>query len=407
MLVPFLPPPRNAATDDFLGEIPRELFSDRLYEACELVERYVSDWAIAITQRLDLEPELTRGTTVEELLASRGYRVEESAALAWLLLRLSEAGYLERSEENAGQPSRHQFRRVREFPSPELAELRTVGLAIDPAIAPTLALLDAAGEAFPRVLTGAATGEQALFSGARMQLWLDYFHNGNPIYALNNRFAAIAAANRLRTPAGSEAGLRILEVGAGAVSAAEALLDELRARGRLGEISEYCLTEPNPMLRRRASRSLASRYPGLPLTDQAYDFDHAPAGQGLAEARFNLVFAVNVLHVARNLRASLLWLRSLLVPGGWLIGGECQRLFPQQTIAVELIFEQLRSFTQVELDPEVRSSHGFLSPEQWKRALVATGFTDVVHVPELERIREYYARFFSSAICARRPEESS
>ena len=63
MLVPFLPPPRNAAVDELLGEIPRELFSERLYQACELVERYVSDWSIQIAQRLELEPELASGTT--------------------------------------------------------------------------------------------------------------------------------------------------------------------------------------------------------------------------------------------------------------------------------------------------------------------------------------------------------
>ncbi len=201
----------------------------------------------------------------------------------------------------------------------------------------------------------------------------------------------------------AEDGLRILEIGAGAGSAAEALLDELRDRGRLQEIAEYRLTEPNPMLRRRATRSLAARYPGLALTDQAYDIDLVPAGQGLPEAGFDLVFAVNVLHIARDLRASLEWLRSLLVPGGWLIGGECQRLFPQQTIPIELIFEQLSSFTQVKLDPEVRSSHGFLTPEQWRGALAATGFTAFAEVPDLERIRVHYPRFFSGALCARRP----
>lgn len=407
VLVPFLPPPRDLAADDLLREFPDGLFSDRLYEACELVERYVSDWTVAIAQRLALEPELERGTTVEEILAARSYPVEERPALAWLLARLAEAGHVDRSSARAPV-----FRLTRAFPTPELAELHTLGLAIDPAIAPTLAILDAAGESFPKVLTGAATGEQALFSGARMQLWLNYFHNANPIYAINNRLAAVAAANRLRAEpaAGTSAGrgsLRILEVGAGAGSAAEALLDELRDRGRLGEVAEYRLTEPNALLRRRASRALAARYPGLPLTDQAYDFDHAPVGQGLPEARFDLVFAVNVLHVARNLRASLQWLRSLLVPGGWLIAGECQRLFPQQTIAIELIFEQLRSFTQVELDPGVRSSHGFLTPEQWQQALAATGFADVVSVPELVRIREHYAHFFSGALCARRPEAGS
>ena len=419
VIVPFQPPPRSFEVENLLGEVPRDLFSDCLYQACELVERYVSDWAVAIVHSLALEPDLAAGTTVRAILRSRSYPAEASPALAWLLARLADAGHLDRSPGTGGveEPV---FRLSRALPVPEIGELRALGLAIDPAIAPTLAILDAAGEAFPRVLTGAITGEQALFSGARLQLWTEYFHNANPIYAVNNRMAAIAAANRLpaiaaanRLPAiatvnpvpaiAAEDGLRILEIGAGAGSAAEALLDELRDRGRLQEIAEYRLTEPNPMLRRRAIRTLAARYPGLVLTEQAYDIDLVPAGQGLPETGFHLVFAVNVLHIARDLRASLEWLRSLLVPGGWLIGGECQRLFPQQTIPIELIFEQLSSFTQVKLDHEVRSSHGFLTPEQWRGALAATGFTALAEVPDLERIRVHYPRFFSGALCARRP----
>lgn len=395
VLVPFQPPPRNLAVDDLLGEVPRELFSERLYQACELVERYVSDWAVAIAQRRELEPELAQGTTARAILRSRRYPEEESPALDWLLARLAEAGHLERSPSEPGPV----YRLERPLPAPEVDELRSVGLAIDPAIAPTLAILDTAGEAFPKVLAGALTGEQALFTGASMQLWTQYFHNANPIYALNNRMAAIAAANRLRPGAP----IRILEIGAGAGSAAEALLDELRDRGRLAEIAEYRLTEPNPMLRRRASRSLGARYPGLPLADQSYDIDQAPSGQGLPEAGFDLVFAVNVLHIAQDLGASLEWLHSLLAPGGWLVGGECQRLFPQQTIPIELIFEQLASFTQVKLDREVRGSHGFLTPEQWRQALAATGFAELTEVPNLSRIREHYPRFFSGALCARRP----
>ncbi len=401
MLVPFLPPPRNAAVDELLGEIPRELFSERLYQACELVERYVSDWSIQIAQRLELEPELASGTTAPAILQSRGFPGEHTAALDWLLARLAAAGHLERpagaaTDPAAGSPT---YRLTGELPVPELAELRALGLQIDPALAPTLAILDAAGEAFPRVLAGALTGEQALFTSARMPLWTDYFHNANPIYALNNRLAAIAAANRL--PAAGE--IRILEIGAGAGSAAEALLGELQQRDSLARIAEYRLTEPNPMLRRRACRALAARFPGLRLVDQAYDIDLDPAGQGIAPAGFDLVFAVNVLHIARDLRASLEWLRSLLAPGGWLVGGECQRLFPGQTIPVELIFEQLASFTDVVLEPGVRSSHGFLSPEQWQQALAATGFVELTEVPALMRIRDRYPRFFSGALCARQP----
>ena len=397
MLVPFAPAPRDVAADALLGEVPRELFSDRLYEACELVERYVSEQAVDLAQRLDLAGAIAGGGTVAEIAARGALSEEERPALLWLLRRLAESGHLQRVG-GAGSEHSERFSAPRELPAAELAELREIGLAIDPAIRPTLAILDAAAEAFPAVVAGRSTGEQALFSGAKMQLWLDYFHNANPIYALNNRIAAAAAANRIP----ERGSFRILEVGAGAGSAAEALLDELAARGRLADVAEYRLTEPNGLLRRRASRALATRFPGLPLVDQAFDIDLDAAGQGLEPASFDLALAVNVLHIARDLGAALGRIRTLLVPGGWLVAGECLRLFPGQTIAVELVFQQLRSFTRVELDPELRPEHGFLSPESWRRAFAAAALSAVAVVPELERIRSYYPRFFTGAICGRR-----
>lgn len=379
-----------------MGEVPLAVLSTRLYEAGEFVERYASDLALELAHRLRLDEAIDRGKTLPEIRRAAGFVMEEDAALSWLLRRLAEAGHLE-ADESAGE-------RRYSMPGPlrtaEVALLRPLGLDLDPSLRPTLAILDAAAETLPGVLAGTATGEQALFSGARMQLWLDYFHNGNPTYALNNRLAAIAAANRLRPGPG----LRILEVGAGAGSAAEALLDELAGRGRLADVAEYRLTEPNPLLRRRATRSLATRFPGLALQDQSFDVDLDPAVQGLGAESFDAVLAVNVLHIARDLRAALASVHSLLEPGGWLVVGECLRLFPGQTIAVELVFQQLRSFTRVELDPEVRPAHGFLSPEAWRGALTATGFNEIAVVPDLERIRHYYAHFFTGAICGRRPD---
>ena len=117
---------------------------------------------------------------------------------------------------------------------------------------------------------------------------------------------------------------------------------------------------------------------------------------------------VHAAYLFRNIPAerrdaALAEVWELLAPGGWLVGGECQRLFPGQTIPVELIFEQLASFTDVVLEPGVRSSHGFLSPEQWQQALAATGFVELTEVPALMRIRDRYPRFFSGALCARQP----
>ncbi len=394
VIAPFAPPPRDRSADALLGEIPCDLFSEGLYLSCELVDRYALDWAIALVDRLGVGEALAKGATLDELVAARSFVPAGRPALDWLLRRLASEGLLERS----GEGSTARFRRAAGWRHAELEALRTIGLDLDPRNRPTLALLDAAAEAYPAILAGTTTGEQALLSGAHMQLWLDYFSNQNPVYALSNRIAAVAAANALP----ERPGLRLLEVGAGAGSAAEALLEELEHRDRLGDVAEYRLTEPNPFLRRRALRSLVARFPGLPLHEAALDIDAPAVAQGVEAGSFDLVFAVNVLHVARRLRESLTALGAALVPGGHLVAGECLRLFPDQPVSVELVFRLMRGFNEVELEPGVRSSAGFLGYDAWPVALAAAGFADAEVVPDLGTLRHHYARFVAGAVRGRR-----
>jgi len=394
---PFAPAPRDPRVDDHLGEIPATLFDDNLYRCCELVDRYSLDHAYDLALALGLERALAGGASADavaqRLRSAPGFR----SALGWLLDRLATDGAL---EVEPGTPPR--YRLARGLAPGEVAELRALGLALDPEIHRTLDLLDAAAAAWPAVASGAATGEQELFAMGRIGLWIAYFHNANASYAISNRIAAIAAANRLRPGAG----LRLLEVGAGAGSAAEALLEELERRGRLGDLERYDVTEPSPFFRRRAERELKSRFAGAPLHFAAADVDLPLCEQGLA-APYDLVLGVNVLHVARDLGAALERIRGALAPGGWLVAGECLRLFPGQAVPAELVFQLFKSFVEVETDPELRPENGFLEPRHWRGALERAGFAAAAVVPDLERLRDFYPRFFSGALVGRRPDDDS
>ncbi len=94
-----------------------------------------------------------------------------------------------------------------------------------------------------------------------------------------------------------------------------------------------------------------------------------------------------MLHVARDLGAALRRIRAALAPDGWLVAGECLRLFPGQPVPAELVFQLFKSFVEVETDPELRPDNGFLEPRHWRLALGRAGFVDVGVVPDLERIR--------------------
>lgn len=339
-----------------------DLFNPRQHAACEHVERYVLAQCLGLVDTLGIGAQIARGDTAEAIAAGRGFVAV--APLRWLLRRVATGGP----------------------PPGAAATLRADGLACDPSYAPAYALVDEAVALWPRVLRGEVVAERALFMRAR--LWLDYFSNAHGYYAINNRVAARAAAARV--PA---TGARILELGAGLGSATEALL------GMVHDVARYDVTEPVPFFRRRVERSLPAAFPHVAFAFGALDlnqpWDVTPGGA-------DLVWGVNVFHLAHDLDAVLREAHAALTPGGWLVVGEGIRPAPGIPVGAELPFQLLASFTAVRLDPVTRPEAGFMTAEPWLAAFARAGFVDVAIVPDVIRLRALYPGFFAAAICGRR-----
>jgi len=367
----------------------KDVFNPRQHLSCELVELYVLRLAVQLVETLGLAPALAEPRATDELLAMRGFEPAFRAPLGWLLDRLAVAGLLVRE----GAATQVRYRLSAPLPEPELAAARAEGLANDPSYAPTYAMLDEAAATYPKVASGEASGERALFQ--KLNLWVAYFSNSNGYYALNNRVGAAAAAARVPS-----AGGRVLEVGAGLGSATEALLDRLAGRGR--DLAGYRATEPVLAFRRRAERTLTAAYRDVPLAFSALDVNQPWAAQGVAPGSFDLVWGVNVFHLARRLDDVLAEARTALAPGGWLVIGEGMRPAAGRVVGAEFPFQLLESFLDVELDPVRRPTPGFLTAEHWCRALAAAGFSAIAVAPDVARLLEIYPGFFAAAACGQR-----
>lgn len=399
---------------DHLGEVPGDLFDDRLYWSVELVERHAREWAVDLAETLELWRELEAagdaGATAAEATARRGFDAGLVGAVAWLLEQLTAAGLLH-AVGTASSATGRRFRPAAPLRESHRQTVREAALDHHADNAPFLDLIDAAGEALPRIAAGECTGEAALLGASGIGRWARYFSNDNPVYALNNRLAAVAAANRLPRSSGESApGARLLEVGAGAGSASAALLEVLESRDALSRVARYTITEPATLLRRRAGRSLPERWPtattGIELELDGLDIDRPWSeqgpGEGIAPGSVDLVYGVNVFHVAKNLERSLREAYSALAPGGWLVAGECLRPRPGQPVAAEFPFLLLEGFRNVELDPALRPHAGFMTPELWVANLERVGFESVDVVPDVRVLRDYHPRITTGVVCGRR-----
>jgi SAM-dependent methyltransferase len=382
--------PSDPRLAEFLQRFPPAVFSERLYQSIELMERYSIELAVDLSRQLNLVDQLGEWRSADELCRILSFQPCFKFALRWILERLVESGCAEarNNEEARCYHLRHALWR------PDLKALRAIGLNIDPANAATLDLLDHAATLYAAVANGEQSGDHNLLGPQGVPLWLNYFHNDNLTYAVNNWVGAVLAADHLSTPRT----LRILEVGAGTGSASEILLKLMSERGLLPRLERYLITEPNAYFRRCSQRKLTSQYPNLPLEWAPLDVDSPWNSQGIPSGEFDIVYAVNVMHISKDLLFSLREARMALAADSWLVIGECVRPYDSQPIYPELMFQILNSFTNVETNPEIRPNPGFLTAEQWRRAFWRAGFSHASVAPDIDRIREIYPHFFTAAI---------
>jgi SAM-dependent methyltransferase len=390
---------RTEELSELLARIPdpeiRALFSPAFILCSEHFDRFTIDMLLSLVRELDLTPHLREGATAESLRAAKGYSPRAAAPLAWFLRKLAAEGYLEPVGREAD--AAYRLRGPLPVGDPDRAEAQA--RAIDPSSMPAFSVVRTMVAHVPEFLRGEKTGEEILFSPGRLPLWFDYFSNDNLLYQINNRLGAEAVARALAHHHPSH----ILELGGGSGSAALAVAERLARGGSIGRIGRYTFTEIVPTFLRRAERNLRARFPDLPIAFSRLDMDRSFAEQGIEPESADLVYAVNTVHVARDLGATLGWIRGTLKPGGAAVFSECVRPFEGQPIYVEFVFNFLENFTGVQTDPQTRPTHGFLTPESWRRALAAAGFEAAQILPDVEGLAQHYDAFFVAAVTARKP----
>jgi SAM-dependent methyltransferase len=381
------------------------LFDDTFVTSWDLFEEYVARLALAVFHSTGLEAACRANTgdnqitmdqiTVDQAVVRAGLAPEQARVpVAWILAMLASRGWIDAS---AGTDGEARYRLERPLPALEPDETRAAQARHDPRCLPAYHVAELAAQHYPAVLRAQMSGEQALFGAEGIGAWVKYFSNGNPLYAISNAVGAIAAEQALR---GDNA--TVLEIGGGLGSGAEALLDRLDAVGNATRVCSYRFTEISALFLKRARRMLTARCPGYPFIFASLDIDRPFADAGVQPETFSLVYGVNVLHVARDLAATLNEVSAALRRGGTLVMSECVRPFAGTPLHLEFVFNLLSAFRAPVLVPGWRPTGGFLTPEQWTGALETNGFVDVRIYPDIAAIRRANPSFVVAAIVARR-----
>ena len=368
----------------------RFVYSDRLFD------EFVTRLTLRVVATTAIADALTTWATADEIVArARLDAVSAPVPVAWMLRRLAERGAIASREG----PDGRQFEAAR-LPALDATEVQDAQQRHDPAALPSYTLATVAADAYPAFLDGARSGEEILLAPARLGLWNAYFANDHPLYEVNNRVGATALTAWL--PRGPNV---VLELGAGMGSGTVAALTALQAAARSDDVAAYRVSDVVPIFLRYAERRVRdAAKESRGITYEKLDMNAPFAAAGLEPETVSLVYAVNTLHVAHDLSATLRETRRILKPGGQLVLAECVRPHDGQTLYPEFVFNMLATFRAPRLDPAYRPNGGFLTPEQWRVALESAGFAGIRTLPDIVAIRDVVPHFSVAALGASRTD---
>lgn len=226
----------------------------------------------------------------------------------------------------------------------------------------SLTLLTRCVDALPLVLTGKASGTEALFANGGMAL-VAAVYTGAPGAVVTHEALQRTFADTVARLASPERPLRILEVGAGTGGTTRTLLPLLA-----GKTCRYTFSDISPAFLRDAEKTFGH----LGFVDfVTFDLESHIEHQRLPFEQFDIVIAANVVHATSELRASLDRLHELLAPGGEMMLIECARPHAWLDMVFGLTDGWWR-FTDTGL-----RQHPLMDADTWRTVLGSQGWGDI------------------------------
>nr|P9WET7.1 RecName: Full=Reducing polyketide synthase Preu2; AltName: Full=biosynthesis protein Preu2 [Preussia isomera]UNY67714.1 polyketide synthase Preu2 [Preussia isomera] len=238
-------------------------------------------------------------------------------------------------------------------------------------------LVDAVGRAYPSIIRGHVSALSVLTEdGMLTQLYSE----GLGFYQANSTMTRLVSTISNQYP-----NIHILEVGAGTGSATSGILPTT-------SYSSYTFTDVSPAFLATAKDKFRRYSDKMAFT--TLDLDKDFEDQGFTANSFEVIVASNVLHAVTDINASLIRIRRLLRPGGYLV---CTELPESYCVKTTVIMGALPGWWQGA--PRGRNWSPALTEPQWDRVLKDTGFAGLDAISPLDNdLSQSYRVFVAQAV---------
>ncbi|HOL56067.1 MAG TPA: methyltransferase [Spirochaetota bacterium] len=367
-----------------------DLINKTIRDIWKLTDYYLLKLIDDILVKTDIKNILNNFTTLENIIANKGYEDKVKNALKWILDRLSLDGYIEIKEENSDFLYKWGNKKI----DYNLEEIRKKAFNEAPDSIAAFNMLQLMADNYPDFLSSKKSGVDIIFSPENINITNEYYSN-NLFYNVHN----IAGAKILNWDISQRENPTIIEIGGGMGGGTKQfLIQRLQEKLPLNNF-KYIFTDIANKMLRTTKKDLLTITEDLNAFDfRKLDFNMDLTSQGYEPESADVVWGVNAIHVAYDLRFSLNEILKTLKKGGSFIIVETVRPVGNKMIQQEFILNTLSDYWNVKLDKDIRPRHGFMEWRDWVNALNNAGFKDVKTIPDMSILEQKYDNCYVAVI---------
>ncbi|HOJ62993.1 MAG TPA: methyltransferase [Spirochaetota bacterium] len=367
-----------------------DLINKTIRDIWKLTDYYLLKLIDDILVKTDIKNILNDFTTLENIIANKGYEDKVKNALKWILDRLSLDGYIEIKEENSDFLYKWGNKKI----DYNLEEIRKKAFNEAPDSIAAFNMLQLMADNYPDFLSSKKSGVDIIFSPENINITNEYYSN-NLFYNVHN----IAGAKILNWDISQRENPTIIEIGGGMGGGTKQfLIQRLQEKLPLNNF-KYIFTDIANKMLRTTKKDLLTITEDLNAFDfRKLDFNMDLTSQGYEPESADVVWGVNAIHVAYDLRFSLNEILKTLKKGGSFIIVETVRPVGNKMIQQEFILNTLSDYWNVKLDKDIRPRHGFMEWRDWVNALNNAGFKDVKTIPDMSILEQKYDNCYVAVI---------
>lgn len=373
-----------------------ELFSTKIRNVWKLTDYYLLKLIYNIFDTTDILSLLDDPISLNKIIEQKKYPEHVRSALKWMLDRLELDGYLSKIFNS----SIEKYQLTDKKMDYDLDEVKSKAEEMAPDSLAAFNMLKLIADTYPAYLEGNKSCIEVIFSPEHIDVTNEYYSN-NLFYKVHN----IAGAKILNYDMESRKDPVVVEIGGGMGGGTKHFLSQkLKNSGNAKGFTYYFTDIANKMLRTTKRELLNITDDISSFNFQKLNFNKNLSEQGYAENSADIIWGVNALHVAYDLRFTLNQIYKTLKPGGSFIISETVRPVGNRMIQQELLLNTITDYWNVKLDDEIRPRYGFMDWTDWINAFEKTGYSQVESIPDMKAAEKEYDNCYIAIIRGKKPE---